>query len=42
MGVRPSVLTQVRSPGEGEDGPGLDETEFRRRFAHLFHDAGAA
>ena len=29
-------------PGEGEEGPGLDEAEFRRRFAHLFHDAGAA
>ena len=29
-------------PGEGEEGPGLDETEFRRRFAHLFHDVGAA
>jgi PHD/YefM family antitoxin component YafN of YafNO toxin-antitoxin module len=26
----------------GEECPGLDETEFRRRFAHLFHDAGAA
>lgn len=25
-----------------EDGPGLDEAAFRRRFAHLFHDAGAA
>jgi PHD/YefM family antitoxin component YafN of YafNO toxin-antitoxin module len=29
-------------PGSGEDGPGLDEAAFRRRFAHLFHDAGAA
>jgi PHD/YefM family antitoxin component YafN of YafNO toxin-antitoxin module len=29
-------------PGEGEEGPGLDEAEFRRRFAHLFRDAGAA
>jgi PHD/YefM family antitoxin component YafN of YafNO toxin-antitoxin module len=28
--------------GSGEDGPGLDEAAFRRRFAHLFHDAGAA
>ena len=28
--------------GEGEEGPGLDEAEFRRRFAHLFRDAGAA
>jgi PHD/YefM family antitoxin component YafN of YafNO toxin-antitoxin module len=29
-------------PGSGEDGPGLDEAAFRRRFAHLFHDPGAA
>lgn len=29
-------------PGEREEGPGLDEAEFRRRFAHLFHDVGAA
>jgi PHD/YefM family antitoxin component YafN of YafNO toxin-antitoxin module len=29
-------------PGEGEEGAGLDEAEFRRRFAHLFRDAGAA
>jgi PHD/YefM family antitoxin component YafN of YafNO toxin-antitoxin module len=29
-------------PGDGEDGPGLGEAAFRRRFAHLFHDAGAA
>ena len=29
-------------PGEGEEGPGLDEAGFRRRFAHLFRDAGAA
>jgi PHD/YefM family antitoxin component YafN of YafNO toxin-antitoxin module len=29
-------------PGSGEDGPGRDEAAFRRRFAHLFHDAGAA
>jgi PHD/YefM family antitoxin component YafN of YafNO toxin-antitoxin module len=29
-------------PGEGDEGPGLDEAEFRRRFAHLFHDVGAA
>ena len=28
--------------GSGEDGPGLGEAAFRRRFAHLFHDAGAA
>jgi len=26
----------------GEDGPGLNEDEFRRRFAHLFRDTGAA
>jgi hypothetical protein len=24
------------------EGPGLGEAEFRRRFAHLSHDAGAA
>lgn len=29
-------------PGAGEDGRGLDEAAFRRRFAHLFPDAGAA
>jgi PHD/YefM family antitoxin component YafN of YafNO toxin-antitoxin module len=29
-------------PGAGEEGPGLDEAEFRRRFAHLLNDAGAA
>jgi len=29
-------------PGSGEDGRGLGEAAFRRRFAHLFHDAGAA
>jgi hypothetical protein len=29
-------------PGEGEEGPGLDEAEFPHRFAHLFHDVGAA
>jgi len=28
--------------GDGADGPGLGEAAFRRRFAHLFHDAGAA
>jgi len=28
--------------GEGEDGPGLDEDEFRRRFGHLFRNTGAA
>ena len=29
-------------PGEGEEGPGLDEAGFRRHFTHLFGDAGAA
>ena len=29
-------------PGTGEDGPALDEAAFRRRFGHLFPDAGAA
>ena len=29
-------------PGDGEDDPGLDEAEFRRRFAHLFRRTGAA
>jgi prevent-host-death family protein len=29
-------------PGAGEEGPGLDEAAFRRRFAHLLDDAGAA
>ena len=29
-------------PGAGEEGPGLDEAEFRRRFDHLLNDAGAA
>jgi hypothetical protein len=28
-------------PGEGEEGAGLDEAGFRRRFAHLFRGAGA-
>ena len=27
---------------EGEDEPGIDESEFRRRFAHLFRSTGAA
>jgi len=27
---------------EGEDEPGIDEDEFRRRFAHLFRRTGAA
>jgi PHD/YefM family antitoxin component YafN of YafNO toxin-antitoxin module len=27
---------------EGEDEPGIDEDEFRRRFAHLFRNTGAA
>lgn len=29
---------QSEEPGAGEEGPGLDETDFRRRFAHLFRD----
>jgi PHD/YefM family antitoxin component YafN of YafNO toxin-antitoxin module len=29
-------------PGQGEDEPGLDEDEFRRRFAYLFRSTGAA
>jgi PHD/YefM family antitoxin component YafN of YafNO toxin-antitoxin module len=33
---------QGEAPGTGEEGPGLDEAEFRRRFAHLLNDAGAA
>lgn len=33
---------QGEEPGDGEEGPGLDEAEFRRRFAHLLNDAGAA
>ncbi len=28
--------------GDGEEGPGLDEAEFRRRFGHLLPGAGAA
>jgi PHD/YefM family antitoxin component YafN of YafNO toxin-antitoxin module len=28
--------------GAGEEGPGLDEAAFRRRYAHLLNDAGAA
>jgi len=27
---------------EGEDEPGIDEDEFRRRFAHLFRSTGTA
>ena len=27
---------------EGEDEPGIDEDQFRRRFAHLFRSTGAA
>jgi hypothetical protein len=27
---------------DGEDKPGLDEDEFRRRFAYLFRSTGAA
>lgn len=33
---------QGEEPGAGEEGPGLDEAAFRRRFAHLLDDAGAA
>ena len=33
---------QGEEPGAGEEGPGLDEAGFRRRFAHLLDDAGAA
>ena len=33
---------QGEEPGAGEGGPGLDEAAFRRRFAHLLNDAGAA
>jgi hypothetical protein len=33
---------QGEEPGAGEEGPGLDEAAFRRRFAHLLNDAGAA
>ena len=29
-------------PDDGEDEPGLNEDEFRRRFAHLFRSTGAA
>jgi PHD/YefM family antitoxin component YafN of YafNO toxin-antitoxin module len=29
-------------PGDGEDEPGLDEAEFRQRFAHLLRSSGAA
>ena len=33
---------QDEEPGAGEEAPGLDEAGFRRRFAHLLDDAGAA
>jgi PHD/YefM family antitoxin component YafN of YafNO toxin-antitoxin module len=33
---------QGEAPGEGEEGPSLDEAEFRHRFAHLFRRTGAA
>jgi PHD/YefM family antitoxin component YafN of YafNO toxin-antitoxin module len=33
---------QGEEPGSGEEGPGLDEAEFRRRFAYLLNDTGAA
>lgn len=29
-------------PHDGEDEPGIDEDEFRRRFAHLLRSPGAA
>jgi PHD/YefM family antitoxin component YafN of YafNO toxin-antitoxin module len=29
-------------PGDGEDEPGLNEAEFRQRFAHLLRNSGAA
>jgi PHD/YefM family antitoxin component YafN of YafNO toxin-antitoxin module len=29
-------------PSDGEAGPGLNESEFRRRYAHLLRDTGAA
>lgn len=34
--------TRGEESGAGEEGPGLDEAAFRRRFAHLLDDAGAA
>lgn len=30
---------QGEAPEDGEDGPGIDETEFRRRFMHLLPPA---
>ena len=33
---------RAEEPGAGEEGPGLDEAGFRRRFSHLLDDAGAA
>ena len=33
---------QGEEPAAGEEGPGLDEAGFRRRFAYLLDDAGAA
>lgn len=33
---------QGEEPTAGEESPGLDEADFRRRFAHLLDDAGAA
>lgn len=33
---------QDEESGAGEQGPGVGEADFRRRFAHLFRDAGVA
>jgi prevent-host-death family protein len=33
---------QGEDPAAGEEGPGLNEAGFRRRFAYLLDDAGAA
>ena len=37
-----SGLLPVSLVDEGEDGPGLDEAEFRREFGHLLPHDGAA
>ena len=39
---RRDAAERGEEPGAGEEGPGLDEAAFRRRFAHLLDDAGAA
>ena len=39
---RAERAAQDEEPGVGEEAPGLDEAGFRRRFAHLLDDAGAA